>query len=132
MCPPDESVRPPFPGKFANTAVPELGNCWEQGSQGYNQQGREEGAGGGDSQTEAWALAVDPHPLQPPPQARRVPLQHTQISPESRETGFPTPCRKDTPAFWAAHGKGEGANLDSVRWADCAQSLSTTLRVLIS
>lgn len=28
-CPPDEKVRPPFPGKFANTAVPELGNRWE-------------------------------------------------------------------------------------------------------
>lgn len=47
VCPPDESVRPPFPGKFANTAVPELGNRWEQGSQGFTKQGREEGAGRG-------------------------------------------------------------------------------------
>lgn len=46
-CPPDENARPPFPGKFANTAVPELGNLWEQGSQGYTERGREEGAGRG-------------------------------------------------------------------------------------
>lgn len=40
-------MRPPFPGKFANTAVPELGNRWEPGSQGYSERGREEGAGRG-------------------------------------------------------------------------------------
>lgn len=67
VCPPSESVRPPFPGKFANTAVPELGNFCEQGSQGYTERGREREAGGGSSQTKAWTPALDPFtPLQPP------------------------------------------------------------------
>lgn len=71
--------------------------------------------------------------LQPPLQAGRAPLQHTKISPlEPREACSPTPCRKDTPALGAAHGKGEGANLDSVCRADYAQSPSRALRVLIS
>lgn len=71
--------------------------------------------------------------LQPPPQAGRAPLQHTKISPTAAGNRLPpTPCRKDTPALGAAHGKGEGANLDSVCRADYAQSPSTPLRVLIS
>lgn len=66
-------------------------------------------------------------PLQPPSQAGRAPSNTPKSPLKSRETGSPTPCRKDTPALGAAHGKGEGANLDSVRRADCAQSPSRAL-----
>lgn len=66
-------------------------------------------------------------PLQPPSQAERAPSNTPKSPLKSRETGSPTPCRKDTPALGAAHGKGEGANLDSVRRADCAQSPSRAL-----
>jgi hypothetical protein len=47
--------------------------------------------------------------------AGKEPLRTPKSSGEQRETGSPTPSRKDTPALWLAHGKGEGANLDRVR-----------------
>lgn len=46
--PPDEGAPPPFPGKFANTAVPEPGNLWKLSHKGYTARGRgQEGAGRG-------------------------------------------------------------------------------------
>lgn len=53
-----------------------------------------------------------PRPSRP---ARSAPPHAPKSPREQRETGSPTPSRKDTPALQAAHGKGEGANLDGVR-----------------
>ena len=119
--PPDEGAPPPFPGKFANTAVPEPGNRWKLRPQGLRRAGARAGRGrqGADGSRAHSSGESPAAPRRRPPPGltlspERAPAR-TEISRGAAGSGLPTPSRKDTPALPAAHGKREGANLDGVR-----------------